>query len=134
MSTTPGIYHFRIFSNDTYTRLATTGTVTVNGTGNLTATPGAVGPGGIVTVTWNSVSGATVRDWLGIYGSGIGDVQYSDWKYTSSCAQNPGGSALSMGSCVFAMPITPGTYKFRLFTNNSYTRLSVSGLVMVGAP
>ena len=130
----PGTYQFRLFSNDTYTRLASSGAVTVTGPGTLTATPSAVAPGGTVTIRWSSVTGATVRDWIGRYDVGSGDVQYADWKYSSSCTQNPAGSALSSGSCAFTMPLSPGTYEFRLFTDNTYTRLAASGVVMVGAP
>jgi Fibronectin type III domain len=134
MPTVPGIYQFRLFTNDTYTRLAASGMVTVTGIGNLTVAPSAVGPGGTVTVSWNNVSGAAVKDWLGRYAGGSGDVYYEDWKYTSSCAQNPGGSAKTSGSCTFTMPLSPGTYEFRLFANDSYARLATSAPVMVGAP
>jgi hypothetical protein len=131
---TAGTYQFRLFSNDTYTRLAASGTVTVFGTGTITAAPTAVAPGGTVTVSWSNIASATVRDWIGRYDVTSGDVQYADWKYNSSCSQTPGGTARSSGSCSFTMPLTSGTYEFRLFTNDSYTRLAVSSVVMVGAP
>ena len=134
MPTVPGIYQFRLFANDTYTRLAASGMVTVSGGGSLTASPSAVAPGGTVTVSWNNVSGAAVKDWIGRYAGGSGDVDYGDWKFTSSCTQSPGGSAKSSGSCTFTMPLSSGTYEFRLFANDSYTRLASSGPVMVGAP
>jgi hypothetical protein len=134
MPTAPGIYQFRLFANDTYTRLAASGMVTVSGAGTLTASPSAVAPGGTVTVSWSNVSGAAVKDWIGRYTGASGDVYYEDWKYTSSCAQNPGGSAKTSGSCTFTMPLSPGTYEFRLFANDSYARLAASAPVMVGAP
>jgi Fibronectin type III domain len=134
MPAVPGIYQFRLFANETYTRLAASGMVTVGGAGSLTASPSAVAPGGIVTVSWNNVSGAAVKDWLGRYAGGSGDLNHGDWKHTSSCTQSPGGSANPSGSCTFTMPLSPGIYEFRLFAGESYTRLAGSAPVMVGAP
>jgi len=134
MPTAPGIYQFRLFTNETYTRLAASGMITVTGAGSLTASPSAVALGGTVTVSWSNVSGAAVKDWIGRYAGASGDVYYGDWKYTSSCTQNPGGSAKTSGSCTFTMPLSPGIYEFRLFANDGYTRLAASAPVMVVAP
>jgi hypothetical protein len=134
MPTVPGIYQFRLFANETYTRLAASGMVTVSGGGSLTASPSAVAPGGTVTVSWNNLSASAVNDWIGRYVVGSADPDYGDWKFSSSCAQNLGSSAQSSGSCLFTMPLISGTYEFRLFAGESYTRRAVSAPVMVGAP
>ena len=53
--TTPGTYHIRWFANGTYTRLATSNTVTVQATQPLTPTvsvsPATVNPGDVITAT-----------------------------------------------------------------------------------
>src|SRR5262245_1401429 len=133
MPTAPGIYQFRLFADQTYMRQAVSGIVTVS-MGSLTVNPSVVGPGGTVTVSWSNVSGPAINDWIGRYAGASGDGYHEDWKYSSSCSQNLGGSAKSSGSCTFNMPLISGTYEFRLFSGESYTRLAVSGPVMVGAP
>jgi hypothetical protein len=117
------------FSNEVFT------IITAPSNTSLTASPSLVGPGGSVTVSWSGVSGATVKDWIGRYTTAVNDGGYTTWKYTSSCSQSAGESALSSGSCTFTMPLGPGTYDFRLFANNGYIRLATSGPVVVtGGP
>jgi fibronectin type 3 domain-containing protein len=122
---------FRLFASGSYTRLATSSTVTTGGGGTptLTAGPGAVGPGGTVTLVWNGVSGATAADWIGCYFTAGESTQ--GWMYTSSCSQSAGASGALSGSCIFTMPGTPGTYEFRLFANNGFTLVAKSGVVEV---
>jgi hypothetical protein len=122
---------FRLFAGGSYTRLTTSNSVTTAeaGTPTLTAGPGAVGPGGTVTLIWNGVGGATAGDWIGCYFAGGGSGQ--GWMYTSSCSHNAGASGALSGSCVFTMPGTPGAYEFHLFANNGFTLLAKSGVVAV---
>jgi len=101
------------------------------GTFTLTASPASVGPGGAVTVSWSGVGSPKVKDWIGRYTPASGDGAYLDWVYTSSCGKSPGGTPKSSGSCTFTMPATPGTYQFRLFADDKYMRLAVSGNVIV---
>jgi Domain of unknown function (DUF4082)/Fibronectin type III domain len=98
----------------------------------LTASPSSVGPGGSVTVSWSGIANARVKDWIGQYPAAANDGGYTTWKYTSSCGQTPGGVALPSGSCTFVMPAVPGIYQFRLFADNTYTRLAASAPVAVG--
>lgn len=101
----------------------------------ITASPATVPAGGTVTVSWSGVSSPTVTDWIGRYLPRDPDTSYaSDWKYTSSCSKNAGATAQSSGSCTFTTPTTAGTYEFRLFANNGYTRLAMSNSVTVTAP
>ena len=131
MPSTPGPYEFRLFANNTLTRLAVSNTVTVSGGGapTISASPASANPGQPVTVSWSGVS--SVTDWVGLYSAGSDDSSGVDWKYTSSCGSAAGGSVLASGSCIFTMPDTPGSYEFRLFANNSLTRLAVSNTVTV---
>ena len=137
MPSVSGQYEFRLFTNGTFNRIATSNTVTVSGGGasTISASPASATPGQPVTVSWTGVS--SVTDWVGLYSAGSGDSSSVDWKYTSSCTFAAGGFVVSSGSCTFTMPGTPGPYEFRLFANNTLTRLAVSNTVTVsggGAP
>ena len=138
----PGTYYFVVLAYNTsglQSPLSNEVSVTITAPSpppptnpSLTASPGSVGPGENVTVSWSGIGSASVRDWIGQYSAAASDGGYTAWKYTSSCGQTPGGAARSSGSCVFAMPTTPGIYQFRLFANGTYTRLATSGTVNVG--
>ena len=104
------------------------------GSATLSGSPSSVVPGGTVTVTWSGVASPTVRDWLSRNLPGDADNVYSsDWKYTSACTQAAGATAKSFGSCAFAMPATAGTYQFRLFANNGFSKLATSNSVAVSS-
>jgi hypothetical protein len=111
--------------------------VNVTGLGPIiTASPTSVAPGGTVTVSWSGVASPTVADWFEPFASGASDSSHNPnsptWRYTSSCTQSYGSNALSSGSCSYTMPTTTGTYEFRLFANDSLTRLAVSPTITVG--
>src|SRR3954449_10282300 len=72
-------------------------------------------------------------DWDGLYNVGTADTAALKWVFTSSCTQTSGSTAKASGSCSLAMPSTAGTYEFRLFANNAYTKLATSQQVTVGA-
>lgn len=97
----------------------------------LTATPTNVSPGGLVTAAWSGIAAPTGADWLALYSVGAGDGSYVAWRYVN-CTQSAGAAAAS-GSCGWAAPTTSGNYHFRLFANNSYTRLAVSNNFTVGS-
>jgi hypothetical protein len=97
----------------------------------LTASRASVSPGGSVTLSWSGVGNPKVRDWIGRYTLTGDDRAYLDWVYTSSCSKSPGATPKSSGSCTFTMPYAPGTYQFRLFPDDGYNRLTVSGAVIV---
>ncbi len=101
------------------------------GTFTLTASPASVSPGGTVTVSWSGIANPKVIDWIGRYALSAGDSAYSDWKHTSTCSHSFESTAKAAGSCTFTMPTAPGSYQFRLFSGYSYTRLAVSGPVIV---
>jgi hypothetical protein len=103
----------------------------IPGTFTLTASPASVSPGGTVTVSWTGIANPKPIDWVGRYSLSSNDEAYGDWKHTSSCAQGPGGTALSLGSCTFTMPTAPGNYQFRLFSGHTYIRLAASSTVTV---
>jgi hypothetical protein len=124
----PGGYEFRLFTSDTYTRLATSASFTVIGPppASLSAAPASVAAGGTETVTWRGIAAPTPTDWIGLYAPGTANTAYVAWMYVS-CFQTP-GAAKAAGSCPFPVPsgLAPGSYEFRLFTSDTWTRLATS--------
>src|SRR2546425_34131 len=115
-------------ANDSYTRLATSGTFTVTGSGGatLSVSPTSVAAGGTVTATWSGIAAPTPGDWIGLYVPGSGNSAYLAWIYVS-CSPSPGAPSAA-GSCPFTIPsgLAPGSYELRLYANNTYTRLATS--------
>jgi Domain of unknown function (DUF1929) len=104
------------------------------GTTTLTAAPTTVTAGELVTATWSNIINPAPRDWIGIYTPSAADAAYLSWAYVN-CQQTPGAAAAS-GSC--ALPgtssLSPGTYQFRLFRDDSLNKLATSNNFAVSAP
>jgi len=97
---------------------------------SLSANPTSVVPGDTVTVSWSGIPSPTATDWIGLYLEGTDDLQFIDWNYVS-CSKTPGSPSAS-GSCPFVIPnVAPGTYRLRLFANDSFTRLAESNAITV---
>ncbi len=96
----------------------------------LAASPSAVAAGGTVTVSWDGVQSPTGTDWVGLYKQGAGDSAFSAGS-TPRPAASSAGSAKASGSCTLAVPKKAGTYEFRLFASNGYTRLATSAPITV---
>ena len=130
--TVPGSYNVRLFASNSYTKLATSGTITVDGPGppvpQVTA-PASVAAGGTITVLVQD-GPANVTDWVAFYSSGSADQTFLDWMYLSGTRVAP-AAGQSSASLTFTAPSTPGTYQFRFFASNSYTRLATSAIVTV---
>jgi hypothetical protein len=128
---TPGTYNFRFFQNNTYAKLATSPTVTVQAgpSPTLTANPTTVAGGGTVQVTVAGGPG-NATDWIGLYRVGAVDTGFTDWKYLNG-TRTPPATGLTGAAVSFVMPQFPGTFEFRLFRSNGYTRLATSQTVAV---
>jgi uncharacterized protein YegP (UPF0339 family) len=127
-----GTYELRLMANNGYTRLATSGALTVGAAGpGLSVSPATIAAGGSVTATWSAIPSPTTTDWIGLYAPGAADTAYVAWIYVS-CSQAPGGAAAA-GACAFTIPntVTPGMYELRLLANNGYTRLVTSNPLTV---
>ncbi|MBZ5556722.1 MAG: IPT/TIG domain-containing protein [Acidobacteriia bacterium] len=134
----PGSYEFRLFANNTYSRLATSVTVnvvaspatlTVNGVDPPTAVSVAAG----TRMTLDVAGGpANATDWVGLYAAGAGDGAYLTWRYLSGTTTPP-ASGLSSATLTFDAPTSPGSYEFRLFANNTYARLTASTTIVTAA-
>lgn len=127
----PGSYNFRLFENDSFTKLATSNNVEATAAvGNkVIATPSHVRPGGSVTVTyWGAPPEGTGV--IGMYGVNRPDKFY--------LGMMPIGSK-SCGSITWQLPADPGSYDFRMFRSEitdvgqgAYQILGQSNVVTVG--
>jgi hypothetical protein len=128
----PGNYELRLLANNGFTRLATSGPLTVTPPGpQLTVSPASVARGGTVTATWSGIATPTSTDWIGLYSPAAPDTAYLAWVYVS-CSQTPATPRAS-GSCPFVIPagLATGTYQLRLLANDGYTRLATSNSLNV---
>jgi hypothetical protein len=119
LPTTPGTYEFRLFLNDTYARAATSPPVTVMaaaGTPTLTVSATSVASGANVTVTLANGAGGTY-DWLAFAPVGSPNTNYLQWVWV--------GAGVTTRTWTVTVP-SPGAYEFRLFVNNSYTKVATS--------
>jgi hypothetical protein len=131
--TAAGTYNLRFFANDSFSLLATSGTVTVQGTtstsATVTAAPSATVGGGTETVTVANGPG-NARDWVGVFATASGNAAFIDWKYLNGLKTAP-AAAVTSATLTFTMPASAGSYNFRLFSNDSYTLAATSGTVVV---
>src|SRR5207247_1268377 len=61
-------YELRLFANDGFTRLATSGPITIPAPA-ISANPTTVAQGATTTVSWSGIPSPTPKDWIGLYGS-----------------------------------------------------------------
>ncbi len=135
----PGQYEFRFFANDGFARLATSTAVdvvqspaalVVNGVAPPTAASAAAGT--IVTVDVSN-GPANAADWVGFYAVGTADGASLSFKYLNNATTQPVvGSPSAL--LTFQVPGLGGSYEFRFFVANSFTRLATSTTLVVSAP
>lgn len=127
---TAGTYEFRLFLNHGYTRAATSATITVDAAAQPTSPPvltvnaTTVAPGASVTATLTDGMGGG-QDWLALAATSAANTSYVTFTYV--------GAGVTTRTWTVKMPSTPGTYEFRLFLNNTYTRAATSPSVTVSA-
>ena len=99
----------------------------------LSATPASVSAGDSFLVAWGQISTPTNRDWIGLYAPGSSDTSYITYRYVN-CSSSP-TVPIASGTCSFPISSSqsPGAYEFRLFPNDTYTRIATSNAVTVGA-
>jgi hypothetical protein len=114
----PGAFQLRLFTSDTFARIAVGNTFNVVAT-SLTVSPGGIEPGQTVTATWNDIGRPSSTDWLGLYASGSQDNTPVTRMYTNGSAN---------GSTTFLIPssVMPGRYELRLFSSDTFTLLATS--------
>lgn len=121
---TPGTYEFRLFTNNSYTRVATSApiTVTAGATPAITVDTTSVRVGGSVTMTLTGGYGGST-DWLALAATTAANNTYVKYTYV--------GGGVTTRTWTVTMPTTAGTYEFRLFLNNGYTLAAKSPPVTV---
>jgi subtilisin len=121
---TPGTYEFRLFTNNSYTRVATSAPITVSGgpTPVLSVSATSVRAGASVTMTLTNGYGGSM-DWLALAATTAPTTSYLAYTYV--------GAGVTTRTWTVTMPSTPGTYEFRLFPNNGYTLAAKSPPVTV---
>jgi hypothetical protein len=134
MSGSSGTYEFRFFQNNGYTKLATSPAVTVTGSASTLTANGSslaisVAAGSTVTVgVQNGPRNPT--DWVGLYPTGAADTSFLNWFYLNGAKSAP-AVGITTATILFVMPGSSGTYEFRFFQNNGYTKLATSPTVTV---
>ena len=93
-----------------------------DGAARLELGAGVVAPGAPITVRFSGAPGYD-RDWIGLYARGSEDRQFVSWQYLEGTAA---------GQRTFEAPNDVGAYEFRMFANDGYVRLAVSGSFEVG--
>ncbi len=121
---TGGTYEFRFYPNNGYTRTATSPPVTVTPPPppTLTVSATSVPAGSQVTVTLTNGPGGA-QDWLAFAPTGAADNFYLQWVYV--------GAGVTTRTWTVTAPSTGGTYEFRFYPNNGYTRTATSPTVTV---
>lgn len=88
----------------------------------LTVSATSVAPGAGVTATLTNGTGGA-QDWLALASTTAGNTSYVTFTYV--------GGGVTTRTWTVNMPTTAGTYEFRLFLNNGYTRAATSPTVTV---
>ena len=122
-----GTYEFRLFLNNGYTRAATSPPIVVaeGPPPQLTVSTTTAAPGTPITVTLTNGRGGAA-DWLSFAPTSAPNNSYLQFVYV--------GAGVTTRTWTVTAPSTPGTYEFRLFLNNSYTRAATSPTVTVPSP
>lgn len=119
-----GEFEFRYFKNNSYKRVAISNSFLVTANDNPNDPPPvtiySVEPdktsydfGEIADAVWSGPY--SLLDWIGLYTVGSSDSSYLDWEYTDTLSYRE------------QFPLnTEGTFEFRLFKKNSYTKVATS--------
>ena len=126
MPATAGTYEFRLFISG-YTRVATSPIVNVAAApppppAQLTPNVTTAKVSTPVTVTLAGGPGGPT-DWIALAATGAANNNYLQWVYV--------GSGVTTRDWTVTMPASAGTYEFRLFLNNGYTRAATSPPITV---
>jgi len=81
-------------------------------------------PGESITVTFSGAPATSNLDWIGQFPASAPDSTWAShpWQYLNGVAN---------GTRTFTLPSTEGSYEYRLFPNDSLTRIATSPTVIV---
>jgi hypothetical protein len=97
-------------------------TVSIVSPPTLSVNATTVAPGTSVTVTLTGGLGGAA-DWIALAPTSAANTSYVAYTYI--------GSGVTTRTWTITAPSTPGTYEFRLFLNNGYSRAATSPTVTV---
>jgi hypothetical protein len=125
-----GQYVLRFFSNNSYTVLATSSTVSVAQSGtSLTLAQTTVAAGNTISVSVAGGPGARL-DWVALYPVDSGLPYFINWRYMNNAQSAPAGGQAS-ATITFTAPPAAGQYIVRLLSNNGYSVLATSPAMIV---
>jgi hypothetical protein len=122
-----GRYQVRLFSNNTFTKVATSNTIVSGPSVALSPNPAAVG-----TTLSAAVSGGpgNATDWVGLYLETASDSTFVDWCFLNGTKTAPSTGVTNATVTCFTAPAS-GRYQLRLFSNNSFTKVTTSNTITV---
>ena len=138
---TPGQYGIRMFSNNGFTQLAVSGSITIVASPASISLNGQPPPDNVSVIAGSHVSvgvsdgPANAGDWVGLFSGGAQDGQFLAWKYLNGSASLP-DSGVPRADLSFAVPVSAGSYEFRFFSatassglgdKNRHGRLDIGG-------
>ncbi len=133
-----GQYNLRLLSNNGFTVLSTSATITASSapapapppTGTPSVTPSAtiVARGSLLTVTVTNGPGGRY-DWVGIYSPTLSGADFAEWLVLNGTTVAP-SIGVANTSFPLRVPSTPGTYVLRFYANNSYTALLANSVTI----
>jgi len=126
--TAGGNYVVRLFYAGGLSLRASSATFAVNTT-NVGVNTTTVSPGGTVVATIAN-GPAQVGDWAGVYAVGASPAQYGSWKYLNDALSRP-ATGIANATISLTMPLTPGTYEIRFFSNDSFNLVGTSVQITV---
>jgi hypothetical protein len=131
---TSGTYEFRFYENDSWTLLATSSVLTVLGAEPALVVNGSAGAvtvpaGSTIAVTVTNGPG-TISDYVVMVPAGAGPQSWGPFQYLSGSTARP-VTGLRNATLSFLAPASGGTFEFRFFQNDGWTRLATSGVVTV---
>src|SRR5437667_3856708 len=131
MPSTAGSYVLKFFANGGWTILATSPTITVQGSApaTITVTPTTVTGGGTVSVTVANGPG-NATDWVALIPAGAADSAFVDWQYLNGTKTQP-TTGVTSAALTFSMPSTAGSYVLKFFASGGWTILATSPTITV---
>jgi len=120
-----GAYELRLFSNNTFTLLATGNGIDVEAGPGLSVSSLTVPAGSTLNVAWAGIAAPTATDWIALAPINNSDTTWVAWRYITGAASGNVGLAIPAS-------VPMGTYEVRLFLNDGTQRVAVSNHVKVG--
>jgi hypothetical protein len=120
-----GPYELRLFSNNTFTRLAISNGLDIEAGAGVSVSPIDVAGGGTLNVTWNGIATPSPTDWYALVPQNGLDASRIAWSYTT-------GTASGNGTLTLPANAPGGNYELRLYSQSTGQRVAVSNLVRIG--